>query len=191
MSAARRPAGLVTAEFSLVLVVFLMFACALLEMARAMYLFNTLPMVTQRAALRAANTDFTNAAALQAVRQQAVLRDSPGLLLLGEPVSDAHVRISYLSLSGPDAAMMTPLATGALPACPVNNRIACLKDPYAAACIRLVKAQICDPAITASCEPIAYRSIFSSVPLPLKLPIATAIVPAETLGAMPGDAPCP
>ena len=191
MSAARQPGGMVTAEFSLVLVVFLMFCCALLELGRVLYLFNTLPMVTQRAALRAASTDFSNPAALQAVRQQALFRDSPGGLLLGEPVSDAHVRISYLSLSGPDGEAMTPIAAGAMPACPVNNRIACLKNPYAAACIRLVKVEICDPAVTASCERVAYRSVFSPLPLPVRLPIAMAIVPAESLGALPGDAPCP
>lgn len=182
---------MVTAEFSLVLVVFLMFACALLELARVMYLFNTLPMVAQRAALQAARTDFSNGTALQAVRQQAVFRDRPGMLLLGEPVSDDHVRITYLSLSGPEASMMTPIAAGALPACPVNNRIACLKDPYGASCIRLVKVQICDPAITGTCEQIAYRSVFSPLALRFKLPLATAITPAETLGAMPGDPPCP
>lgn len=191
MNAARQRAGVVTAEFSLVLVAFLLLVFALMELARVMYLFSTLTMVTQRAATQAANTDFANAAAVQAVRQQAVFRDSPGTLLLGAPVSDAHVRISYLSLSGASAAMMTPIASGALPACPVNNRIACLKDPYAASCIRLVKVQICDPAITATCEPVVYRSLFSSLPLPIKLPIATAIAPAETLGAMPGEAPCP
>lgn len=191
MSAARQPAGVVTAEFSLVLVVFLMVACALMELARAMFLLSTLSMVSQRAAVLAANTDFTNAAALQAVREQAIFRSSPGTLILGAPIGDAHVRISYLSLSGAQAAMLTPIATGALPACPVNNRIACLRDPYGAACIRLVKAQICDPAITGRCEPVAYHSLFSSLPLPLKLPVATAITPAETLGAMPGDPPCP
>lgn len=190
MSARGTSRGIVTAEFALVLVVFMTCVCALLELVRAMYLFGTLSMVTQRAAVLAANANFRDAAALQQVREQALFRNSPGMLIMGDPVGDAHVRISYLSLSGPPGEMIAPIAAGALPACPVDNRVACLRDPYGNACIRLVKVQICDPAFEATCERVAYRSVFSSLPLPLKLPSAPAIAPAETLGAMPGDAPC-
>jgi len=66
-----------------------------------------------------------------------------------------------------------------------------MKNPYDASCIRLVRARICDPAATGSCQRVRYQTLFSLVSLPLNLPMATAIVPAETLGAAAGAAPCP
>lgn len=193
MKAPRRRAadGVVAVEFSLVLMLFLLLAFGVLELARVLYLYNTLQIVTQRAASLASVTDFHDAAAMSSVRQRAVLRGTPGTLAFGEPVSDAHVRIDYLSLSDSGAITMTPIATAALPSCPVNNRVNCLKDPYGASCIRLVRAQICDPAVTDSCANVRYQGLFSLVSLPISLPKATAIVSAETLGAMPGDTPCP
>jgi len=187
----REQDGVVAVEFSLVLMLFLLVAFGVLELARVLYLYNTLQMVTQRAASLAAVTDFHDAAAMSVVRQKAVLRTAPGTLAFGDPVSDAHVRIDYLSLSDGGTLAMTPIPAAALPYCPVNNRINCMKDPYGASCIRLVRAQICDPAVTDSCVNVRYQGLFSLVSLPIMLPKATAIVGAETLGAMPGDAPCP
>lgn len=188
--ARRRRAGVVTAEFSIVLVWFLLMCSSVLEVARVMYMLNTLQAVTLRAASRAASTDPGDAAALDAVRQHAVFRQAAGGLLLGAPVTDAAVRIDYLALTGssPD---MTPIAAAALPACAANNRITCLNDPNDGACIRLVRARICDPAVADSCQPLRYRSLFSFLSLPLKLPQAPAIVPAESLGAAAGAPPCP
>lgn len=191
MSAMRRPAGLVTAEFSLVLVVFLTITCGVLEVGRAMYLYNALYMVTQRAATAAASADFSNPQAMAEVRRQAVLRTTPGNLIMGAPVSDAHVRIDYLSVAGTGTEVMQPIAAGDMPACPVNNRIACMKDPNHAACIRLVRVRICDPAVTDKCQLTAYRAMFPLVELPLQLPMSATIAAAETLGAAPGDGPCP
>lgn len=183
--------GSVTAEFSLVLTMFLIMMCGLLELARVLYLFNTLQMVTARAASAAAHTDLHDAAALATVRQQAVFRDSAGGLALGAPVTDAHVRIDYLSLAGPDDDMLREIAAAALPACAVNNRLTCLRNPYDAACVRLVRARICDPADAGTCRSVAYRSVFTFMPLPLQLPTAPAIARAESLGAGPGAVPCP
>lgn len=191
MSTRRSSGGAVTAEFSLALLAFLILSFGVLEVARALYLINILPMVTQRAAIAAANTDVQDAAGLAAVRAQALFRSGPGTLTLGAPITDAHIRIDYLSLSGPNAAMMAPVAATALPSCPVNNRIACMKDMYGPSCIRLVRARICDPAITATCERVPYQSMLAISRLPFLLPAAPSIVNAETLGAQPGAAPCP
>jgi hypothetical protein len=188
---ARANRGVVAVEFSLVLLLFVLVAFGVLELARVLYLYNTLQMVTQRAASAAAVTDYRNAAAMNTLRQRAVLRTTPGTLAFGEPVSDAHVRIDYLSLSDAGTVTMTPIPAASLPSCPVNNRINCMKDPYGASCIRLVRAQICDPAVTDSCVNVRYQGLFSLVSLPVSLPRSTAIVSAETLGAVPGDAPCP
>lgn len=184
-------AGAVTVEFSMVLVLFLIIAFGVLELARVMYMYNTLQVVTQRAAALAATVDFHDAAALSAVRQNAIFRDSPGSLIMGAPVTDAHIRIDYMALSYAGAVTMTAIPTAALPSCPVNNRITCMRDPYGASCIRLVRARICDPAVADTCNSVQYQPLFPLVSLPLNLPKATAIVSAETLGATLGDAPCP
>ncbi|MET0320012.1 MAG: pilus assembly protein [Duganella sp.] len=187
----RRTAGTVTAEFSLALLAFLTFSLGVLEVARALYVINMLPMITQRAAIAAANTNVRDAAALAAVRQQAMFRNGPGMLTMGTPISDAHVRIDYLALAGPAGAMMTPVAGSALPNCPANNRIACMKDLYGPECVRLVRVRICDPAATATCERVPFQSLLSFSRLPFRLPVAASIVSAESLGARPGDGPCP
>lgn len=184
-------AGSTVAEFAVALLILLMFVCAVLELARLMYLYNTLQVVTQRAAALAANVDFKDAAALGGVRQKAIFRDSAGDLILGAPVTDAHVRIDYLSLSGAGAAMMTPIADASLPACAANNRVVCMADPYGAGCIRLVRARICDPSESGVCKRVAYQALFAFPGLGVALPTATSIVSAETLGAPPGRAPCP
>lgn len=183
--------GIVTVEFSLALMLFLTIAIAVIEFARAMYIYNTLEMVTQRAATLAANVDFHDAAAMSQVRQKAIFRDNAGTLMLGDPVTDAHVRIDYLALTYAGTPALTEIATAALPACTVNNRVTCMKDPYDASCIRFVRARICDPGVTSSCNSVQYKSLFSLVTLPLNLPKATAITNAETLGATVGAAPCP
>ena len=66
-----------------------------------------------------------------------------------------------------------------------------MKDPNSAACIRLVRVRICDPAVTDKCDLTAYRAMFPLVKLPLELPMSTTIAAVETLGAAPGDEPCP
>jgi Flp pilus assembly protein TadG len=183
-------AGAFTAEFAFVVILFLMIVGAAFELARVLYMFNTLQMVTQRAAALAANADFSNSADMNKVRQRAVFRDSPGLLAAGAPVTDAYVRIDYLSLSGAGATMAA-LPSTSLPACAANNRVTCMRDPYNASCVRLVRARICDPADTAQCRSVPYQVLFPFLGMPINLPKATAIVNAETLGAPPGHAPCP
>lgn len=185
----RDAAGVVTVEFAFVVVLFLTLVCGVLELARIMYLFNTLQMVTQRAATAAANADFSSPAAIDTARQRAVFRETPGALSAGAPVTDRHVRIEYLSLS--DSGEMAAIPTANLPSCPANNRINCLQNPYGSSCIRLVRASICDPAVTGQCNSVAYEALFSFVAIPLQLPKATAIATAETLGAPPGKPPCP
>lgn len=187
----RAQGGVVAVEFSLVLMLFLVMAVGVIECARAMYLYNTLEMVTQRAASLAANADFRDSAAMNAVRQKAIFRTSAGTLMLGAPITDAHVRIDYLALTYAGAPALTEIPAAALPACTVNNRITCMKDPYDASCIRFVRARICDPAVTDTCNRVQYQALLSLVSLPLSLPNATAITNAETLGATLGAAPCP
>ena len=181
-------AGALTAEFAIVLILFLAVVCAVIELSRVLYMLNTLQVVTQRAAAGAADADYSSAAAMNVVRRRAIFRNSAGTLAVGAPVTDAYVRIDYLSLSGAGGATSEMTV---LPSCPANNRVNCMQDPYGASCIRLVRARICDPAVAGECRKVAYQPLFSFISLPFNLPRATAVATAETLGAPPGQAPCP
>ncbi|PHV05307.1 pilus assembly protein TadE [Janthinobacterium sp. BJB412] len=184
-------AGSVVVEFAIVLLVFLMLAFGVMELARVMYLFNTLQEVTRHAAMLAANTDFKNEVAKSSVRQAAIFRSSPGSLILGAPITDAYVRIDYMSLVQSDSSLtMTEIPTTSLPACSANNRITCTKDRNDPVCIRFVRVRICDPGDTDTCAKVQYQALSSIVNLPVMLPKAEKIVPAESLGLVPGMAPC-
>nr|WP_315392469.1 TadE/TadG family type IV pilus assembly protein [uncultured Duganella sp.] len=186
----RRSAGVVTAEFAIIMIFFITIICGVIEFARVMYMLNTVQMVTRRAAALAANADLSSGAAMSAVRQQSVFRNSPGSLVLGAPVTDAYVRIRYLSIDDVNGSVAEiPLVD--LPACPANNRANCMRNPYSATCVRLVRAQICDPAVANECRGVKYQALFSLVGLSFDLPKATAISNVETLGAPPGEQPCP
>lgn len=189
--ARRRRAGAVTAEFAIVVTLFLAIVCGVVEIARLLYIFNTLQVVTQRAAAAAANADFSDAAAMRGVRQRAIFRASAGTLTLGAPVTDDHIRIDYLALADAGGAAVNEIPAASLPSCPANNRVACMQNPYGPSCIRLVRARICDPADTGQCARVAYQPMFSFIAIPISLPRAAAVMTVETLGAPPGQAPCP
>lgn len=183
--------GAFVVEFALVLIIFFMFVFGVIEMARAMYLFNTLPEVTRRAARLAAGADFSSAAARDAARQGAIFRTGPGTLILGTPITDEHIRIDYLSLARNSAGelALAEIPAASLPSCPAQNRHNCLGDPHGGSCIRFVRARVCDPADAAACKPVPYSSIMPLITLPLSLPTAPTIANAEALGFTPGAAP--
>ena len=174
----RAGAGAVTAEFAIVITLFLAIVCGVVEIARLLYIFNTLQVVTHRAA------------AMDGVRQRAIFRASAGTLTLGAPVTDHHIRIDYLALSGAGGTM-SEIPAASLPSCPANNRVTCMQNPYGPSCIRLVRARLCDPADTGQCVRVAYQPLFSFIAIPLSLSSAPAVMTVETLGAPPGQAPCP
>ena len=192
MKTLSRQAGAFAVEFSLVVLMFFLLIFSILEVSRALYMFNTLQEVTRRAARAASTTDFTDAAAMDRVRQRAVFRDSPGELALGAPVSDAHVRIDYLSLQTDSSNKLrqVPIASGAMPACPARNRLVCTGDSNDPSCVRLVRVRICAPDSGSECSAVPYETLLPLVSLPLKLPVATSIVRAETLGYVPGMPMC-
>ncbi|UVW26846.1 TadE/TadG family type IV pilus assembly protein [Massilia sp. H6] len=183
----KRQSGVAAVEFALVAVLFFTFVFGIVEVARAMYVFNTLQEVTRRAARDAANTDFRDAAALALVRQRAVFRTAPGALLLADPVSDAYIRIDYLAIQrGLEGSQtMLPIADANLPASAAENRRLCLADPNDAQCIRLVRVRVCMPGED-GCARAQFRTMLAFVELPLSLHSATTIVAAESLGEIPG-----
>jgi hypothetical protein len=186
--------GVAAVEFSLVAVIFLMFVFGLLEVTRAMYVINVLQEVTRRAASAAAKTDFHDAAALLNVQAKAVFRDSPGPLLLADPVTDANVVIDYMSVSKGGDGSLTLKHIGALPSCPARNRMNCMSDPYADNCIRAVRVRVCASSDGAgNCTPVTYNTLFPLFGLAAPLTdllTAPTIVPAGSLGYAVGSTPC-
>jgi TadE-like protein len=193
----RRQGGVFAVEFAMLAVIFFIFLFAMLEVARAVYLWNMVHEVTRRAARGAAVADFSNAAALQAVREQAILRVGPGRLPLGGGISDAYVRIDYLSQGSGSTPL--PLPVSVLPGCPQRNRINCLNDPHGASCIRFVRARLCVPGGGAGqCERVPYRPIlpmldmmFPSGAQAVRLPSGATMAVAESLGYHENAAFCP
>lgn len=194
----RREGGVFAVEFAMLATLFFIFLFALLEVARAVYLWNLVPEMTRLAARAAAVTDFSNASAVQAVREQAVLRSAPGRLPLGGAISDAYVRIDYLSQSSGGGGVPAALPVGVMPACPQRNRINCLDNPHGASCIRFVRAQLCLPGTGGSCERVPYRPIlpllemlFPSGAQAVRLPSGVTLAVAESLGYQDNPAFCP
>jgi hypothetical protein len=183
-------------EFAFAVSLFFLFVFGLLEFSRAVYLWNTAQEITRRAARAAAMADFSDAAALAAIRQNAVFRSTPGTLALGGGVGDGHVRIDYLSLDA--AGKLQTIAPAALPAGPGANARNCTADPQAADCIRFVRASLCAPgSAPGACDGIPYTPMVALLaplfsadgPLPLTLPPSTTVVKAESLGYAPGAGP--
>lgn len=179
-------------EFAFVVLFFLTLIFGILELARAMYVCNTLQEVTRRAAALASRTDFSDSTAMQHVREHAIFRSSPGFLMFAEPITDAHIKIDYMAITPDGSSLkMTPISSGSLPANPESNRAVCMAAPNHASCIRLVRARVCRTG-DAECNAVPYQSILSLIPIPFPLPLATTIVNAESLGLRAGvpSTPC-
>lgn len=184
--------GATVAEFALSVVIFFVALFFVMELARVLYLWNTLQEATRHAAAAAAVSDFSNAATMNAIRQAAVLRDSAGTLPLGTPVTDAHIRIDYLSLTrnADNSLTMTPIPAASLPACPARAHINCIANPNGASCIRFVRVRLCAPGADA-CGDVQYQPLFPLTGINHTLPQATTITKAESLGYQPGSTLCP
>jgi len=187
----RQQRGATVAEFALSVVLFFTAMFFVLEVSRALYLWNTLQEATRRAAHAAAVSDFSNTAVMDGVRQAAVLRSSAGPLALGAPVTDAHIRIDYLALTrnADNSLSLTPIPAASLPNCPARAHINCTANPNGASCIRFVRARVCAPGT--DCDAVSYLPLFPMSGLNFSLPQATTIAKAESLGYQPGSTLCP
>ena len=176
--------GAVAVEFGLVIVAFFIVVFGIIEIARLMFLFNTLQEVTRRAAAAAANTDFTNISRLNQVRQNAIFRSSAGGLVLMQELTDQSIRIDYLSVSrDPDGTLkMVPIQASSLPTSPAENRRGCLINPNSASCIRIVRARVCQSGISPGCEPMQFQSLVPLLNFSMPLTRATTLAKAQTLG---------
>lgn len=186
-TSAPRQHGATLLEFALALPVFLLLMLGLIEYGRLMFVWNALQEVSRRAARGAVLSDFSDAAAMQQVRLRALLRVDQDALPLAPAVSSANIRIEYLWMDA--AGNLAPLPL--LPACPLANRINCARDAQGPACIRFVRVRLCGAG--PACAPLPYAGLLPAryLPVPPHLPAATTLAPAESLGYVPGQAPCP
>jgi hypothetical protein len=186
---ASKQQGVAAVEFAVVAIFFLTLLFGVLEMARLVFVFNTLQEVTRRAASLAVNSAF-DAVAQENVRKRALLTDANGTLILGRPVTADHLRLEYLSLSRNSTGALARQKVAALPASPAQNRLNCLADPYADNCIRFVRVQVCQPNPAGACTPVPYEMLFPLVRFPgLVLPRSETVAPAQTMGYVAGALP--
>lgn len=187
----RAESGVAAVEFALVALLFFMVVFGIIEIARIMYMYNTLAEVTRSAARAGANIDWRNTTELGLAKQHAILRDSAGELPFGAPITDQHIRIDYLYLKQGATTTYEPVSAGLMPGSPGRNRQNCLTNPYGNAtgpsntCIRIVRARICKP--DTDCEAVDYQMLIPLLNLGVKLPTSTTLVSAETLGYHAGD----
>lgn len=183
----RAALGVITVELALVMGIFLMFVVGTMETARLVFVLNTAQDVTRRAARAAALTDFSDPAAVTALRYRALFRESNDALPLVPELTPDHLRFEYLSLSA--SGVLAPVV--AMPACPAQNVVNCTIDANGTSCIRFVRVRIC-AAASGACTPLPYASLTGLVPgmSALAVPIASTVVKAETLGFQPGTSSC-
>lgn len=155
--------------------VFLLFLFGWMEVARYLYLLNIGQAVTRRAARAAAMADFSDAAAMAQLRQQALFNATTQ----GGAISAANIAIDYLRLGAAGELE----AADPMPASPAVNAFNCLHDPQGASCIRFVRVRLC--GIGDGCPPPPFVSLVQ-LPMPLTLPYSTVVVRAENLGFQPG-----
>ncbi|MBB3223777.1 TadE family protein [Pseudoduganella umbonata] len=177
--------GLVTIELALVLGTFLLLVLGTIEVARVLYVLNTVQDVTRVAARAAAVTDFTNEAAMDAVRAHALLGSDNGTLPLVPELGTAHVRIEYLGqkANGTVTEIVQPQS-------PAQNVVNCALSPHAGPCIRLVRASICGAVGPGgACTPLRYQPMLGLVPgfASMSIPPSATLVKAESLGYIPGE----
>lgn len=183
--------GAAAVEFALLAALFFTLVFGILEIARLIFLFNTLPEVTRRAAAMAINSPFDQGSQ-ENIRRRALFPDKAGNLVLGAPVTPAHLQLEYLSLSrGANGALtMEPITS--MPVSPEDNRLNCLANPYGESCIRFVRVQVCQPGAANACTPVPYQMLFPLINLSgLSLPRSETVAPAQTMGytsdALPGS----
>lgn len=170
-------------EFAFLVIIFLTLVFGVLEMARLMYMFNILPEVTRRAGTIAANSNF-DTETQDTIKSKALFLGRNGNLFFGAPITTAHVKIDYLSISRDSSTgTVTPQPIASLPSSPMQNYTNCVSNPYGASCIRLVRVRICQPDGGDNCTPVPYQLQFPFIDLSgLTLPRSETIIPAQTLG---------
>lgn len=189
-----RQLGATAVEVALLFILFFLVVCFTLELARLMYVYNTLQEVTRRAAHELVNTAPADpdSAGILAARRRAIFQETGNELVLASPVTIDHVRVDYQSLiRDPSDGTLQRVATSPLPASAAVNRKICMADPNNEGCVRFVRVRICEPGDVNTCSRVEYKPAFPLVTLAIKLPTSSTVAPAESLGFQEGMSPVP
>ena len=178
-----RQAGATVVEFALLMGMFFLVMFSMIEIARVMFIFNTVYDATRRAASAASVTDPADPAGLAQIRQGALYRTSAGTLALSPEIRDDAIRIDYLWMEkGTDGNFtLKPISSG-LSLNADQNRKQCLIDPYSANCARFVRVRLCDPAAASSCDPVQFKTLTTLLPFTLPIDFGTTITPLQSIG---------
>lgn len=185
----RSQAGVAAVEFALLAIIFFMFVFGIVEIARLLFVLNTLQEVTRRAAAAAVGVYPRDTQEIDKIKRNAVFRSSPGDLILAPPVTDEHVRLDYLRFD------LTVIPQASWPDSAAANRQICMMNPRAPTCIRFVQASVCDPSDSDNCNAVRSQMLLPFIDLRVPLHRAATIAPVESLGYVPGthppEPPCP
>lgn len=177
--------GVAAVEFALVALLFFTLLFGVIEFGRVIFLWNAVQEATRHAARDAAVSNFSDNAAMDQVRWNAIFRSAPGPLVLGGGIDDTYVRIDYLNFN------LDPVDTSLT--CPSQNISTCLSDPNSVSCIRFVRARLCDPGNEDGCDAVPYTAmvpLFSPFFSGVTIPRSKVVMPAESLGYRPSQPSC-
>lgn len=172
----RRQRGVAMVEAALLMGVFLLLMLGTFELARIMFLWNTLANVTRRVAATVAVSAplADHSAALTAVA------------FGGVPLSVPRIDGTYFSVEYLDAA----LGAVPVPASATDNLRHCVEDPQGSSqCARFVRVRLCQPGVADHCEPVPFEPLFAIGPfngMALAYPTFETVIPVGSLGYRPG-----
>lgn len=187
-----RQKGVTSVEVALLSIVFFMIVFIALELARLMYVYNTLQEVTRRAAHELANTAPADpdSPSILAVRRRAIFQQTGDYLVFAHPITINHVRVDYQALVRDSSdGSLKRVRTSPLPSSAAQNRAICMSNPNDQGCIRFVRVRICEPGGDGSCRQVKYVPAFPMVSFDMNLPTSSTITPAESLGFEAGSNP--
>lgn len=173
----RAQRGTAAVEFSFVVLFFVTYMVGVMELSRALFLWNTLTEVTRRASRMAAVSAF-DPLSISAIKYHALF-DRNSVPLAGD-ITAAALVIDYL---GADS---TTVVT-AMPASAAANLVNCTANPNGASCVRFVRVRLCLGGDD-SCAPIPYTTmtgLHSFAAGSIRFPRFTTISPIGSLGRMP------
>lgn len=180
LHSSRRPRhdGAVAVEVAALMLLFLLLVFGILEIARIMFLWNTMSAVTRRAATAVATA--APGADHLAVLNQAAFG--------GVPLTTPRLDGNYLQVSYLNAARQ---AVASPPACPSENIVTCMANPNDAACVRYVSVSLCQPGAGGSCDPVPFAPFLGVTRLlfgdtPMYFPRFQTVTPVGALGHQPG-----
>lgn len=183
-----RQRGTTAIEVAIMSLIFFTLVFATMELARSIYIFNTLQEVTRRAAAELAMRapGDPDSPDIEEVRRRAIFQSGSGdKLFFAAPVDLRHVRVDYLALVRESAGGLTMTQASPLPPCAATNRRICMANPNDPGCVRFVRVRICQPGASSECTRARYQTAFPLFDLDINLPRSTTIATVETLGYAP------